>query len=160
MQYEQRKAERVGKIRDSVALPWGPETMGGKNEIMYHDVTSFLVLSVIKFYLSESASFLIHNLLVAWHSQQSGLSGTYVRGSCCLPSFFHDLWLPQALVRFYLGPQNPVCTDLLVFPKLMGCLLSLCPLPDPVNLASYFLPWGPSLFPFSRRASGKFSWRL
>lgn len=38
--------------------------MGGKNEIMYHHVTSFLLFSVIKFYFSESASLLIHNLLL------------------------------------------------------------------------------------------------
>lgn len=44
---EQLKAERVGKIRVSVALPWGPETMDGKKEIVYRDVTSFLLLSVI-----------------------------------------------------------------------------------------------------------------
>lgn len=50
--------------------------MGGKNEIMCHVVTSFLLFSVIKFHLSESGSLLIHELPAAWHSEPRGLSDT------------------------------------------------------------------------------------
>lgn len=59
--------------------------MGGKNEIMCHVVTSFLLFSVIKFHLSESGSLLIHELPAAWHSEPRGFSDTWVRSSAVPP---------------------------------------------------------------------------
>lgn len=112
--------------------------MGGKKEIVHHDVISFSCSLLLKStFLNQSL--LMCRLPAAWHNKWRGLSDSQGRRLCC----FLTLPFPVASpVRFHLGPRSPVCTDLFMFPKLMGYSLSLCPFPDPVNVASHFLPWG------------------